>query len=325
MISLRNIFKKYTGFLRDLKVVYVINNWLNADKLKHNKELYKKYGIKKSIYSNISSEDIPKHLEDIPWIDKPNAKETIQAHPDFKTFNEIEQTAILHFIDNGYLILKGVYTDMEIDPLNRSIDNMLSDKKADFNFTGRKVMDAFHVSTEAKGFFKNERLLRLLSFLLGRKVIPFQSINFIEGSEQRAHSDFIHMTTEPLGYLIATWTALEDCHEGNGPLFYYPKSHRLPYVLSSDYETGHTTFTLGKENYPNYEDKIEEVIQSNQFEKQYFFAEKGDVLIWHSNLLHGGSPITEKGTTRKSMVCHYYAEDVVCYHELTQRPALMKH
>ena len=323
MALLRDIFKKYTGFLRDLKLVYVINNYLNADKLKHNKELYKKYGIKKSVFSNISSQDIPRH-QDIPWIDKSNAKETVQKHPDFKTFDSITQEAILHFIDYGYLILKNFYSETETNSLNQNINEILSDKKADFNFTGRKVMDAHKVSETAKGFFKNKELLRLLDFLLGRKVIPFQSINFIEGSEQRAHSDFIHMTTEPIGYLIATWTALEDCHDGNGPLFYYPKSHRLPYILSSDYETGHTKMMLGKDSYPNYEDKIDDVIKKHQLEKKYFHAERGDVLIWHSNLLHGGSPITQKGTTRKSMVCHYYAEDVVCYHELTQRPALMK-
>ena len=324
MALLRDIFKKYTGFLRDLKLVYVINNYLNADKLKHNKELYKKYGVQKSVFSNISSQEIPRHQDGIPWIDKPNARETVQKHPDFKTFDAATQAAILNFIDNGFLVLKNFYSENETNALNQNIEKILSEDKADFNFTDKKIMDAYKVSDTAMQFFKNKELIRLLDFLLGRKVIPFQSINFIEGSEQRAHSDFIHMTTEPQGYLIATWTALEDCHNGNGPLFYYPKSHRLPYVLSPDYETGHTKVMLGKKNYPNYEEKIGEVIEEYQFKKQYFHANRGDVLIWHSNLLHGGSPILQKGTTRKSMVCHYYAEDVICYHELTQRPALMK-
>ena len=256
--------------------------------------------------------------------DKPNARETVQKHPDFKTFDAATQAAILNFIDNGFLVLKNFYSENETNALNQNIEKILSEDKADFNFTDKKIMDAYKVSDTAMQFFKNKELIRLLDFLLGRKVIPFQSINFIEGSEQRAHSDFIHMTTEPQGYLIATWTALEDCHNGNGPLFYYPKSHRLPYVLSPDYETGHTKVMLGKKNYPNYEEKIGEVIEEYQFKKQYFHANRGDVLIWHSNLLHGGSPILQKGTTRKSMVCHYYAEDVICYHELTQRPALMK-
>lgn len=322
-MGLRDVFKKYTGFLRDLKLVYVVNNYLNANKLQHNKELYKKYGIRRSIFSNIGSKNIPRNTEEIPWIDLPNAKEQVQSHPDFQQFDTTTQQQILDFIDNGYLILEGFYQPTQVEELNGSIQNILNQQKADFNFTGRKIMDAHQVSEQADGFFRQPELLKLLTFLLGKPILPFQSINFIKGSEQRAHSDSIHMTTEPQGYLIATWTALEDVHEGNGALFYYPKSHRLPFVSCEDYNSGHTKWLLGKNSYPNYEDKIDAVIEAEQLEKKYFHAKKGDVLIWHSNLLHGGSAITNEGSTRKSMVCHYYTEDVVCYHELTQRPALI--
>ncbi|HHM20513.1 MAG TPA: phytanoyl-CoA dioxygenase, partial [Bacteroidetes bacterium] len=172
-------------------------------------------------------------------------------------------------------------------------------------------------------FFKNNRLLRLLDFLMGKKVVPFQTINFIEGSEQRAHSDSIHMMTHPPGYLIAAWIALEKVHQDNGPLFYYPGSHRLPYITTQDYDSGNTRFRLGSESNKRYEDKIAEVIEEAGLEKEYFFAEKGDVLVWHANLLHGGDPIRRPGATRKSMVAHYYCEDVICYHEISQRPALL--
>jgi ectoine hydroxylase-related dioxygenase (phytanoyl-CoA dioxygenase family) len=52
-------------------------------------------------------------------------------------------------------------------------------------------------------------------------------------------------------------------------------------------------------------------------------AKKGDVLIWHANLVHGGAPILNPALTRKSMVVHYYANDVIKYHEITERPSLM--
>ena len=126
MALLRDIFKKYTGFLRDLKLVYVINNYLNADKLKHNKELYKKYGVQKSVFSNISSQEIPRHQDGIPWIDKPNARETVQKHPDFKTFDAATQAAILNFIDNGFLVLKNFYSENETNALNQNIEKILS-------------------------------------------------------------------------------------------------------------------------------------------------------------------------------------------------------
>jgi len=322
-MKLRDIFKKYTGFLRDLKLVYIVNNFLNGDKLQHNKELYKKYGIRRSIFNNIGSKNMPKNETEIPWIDKPNAKEKVKSHPDFRALDEKLQQKVLGFIDNGFMILEGFYDDKIVDNLNQSIDNVLKQQKTDFNFTGRKIMDSHQVSEEANGIFRQPELLKLLSFLLGKPVLPFQSINFIQGSEQRAHSDSIHMTTEPQGYLIATWTALEDVYDGNGALFYHPKSHRLPFVSCEDYNSGHTKWLLGKNSYPNYEDKIQAVIEEQQLEKRFFHAKKGDVLIWHANLLHGGSAIKKEGSTRKSMVCHYYAEDVVCFHELTQRPALI--
>lgn len=323
MIQLGNIFKQYTGALRDLKLVYVLNNWLNANRLRHNKSLYKRYGIKRSIFSPIGSKDIPRHPEDIPWIDQPDALERVEARAGFKSFSNSWQQKIIQFIEEGYLILENFYDIRQVTQLNDEVEQLMSSGKLGENFTGRKIMNAHQLSDVIDNHFRQPDLLRLMSFLLGKEVLPFQTINFIRGSEQRAHSDSIHMTTEPQGYLAATWLALEKCHEGNGALFYYPKSHRLPFVSCEDYNAGHTAWMLGKKSYPNYEDFIAQLIQQHQLEKKVFHANAGDVLIWHSNLLHGGGAITKEGTSRKSMVAHYYTQEVVCYHELTQRPALI--
>jgi hypothetical protein len=324
MISLRSFFKKNTGWLRSLKLSYVINNLLNAKHLQHNKALYKKYGLRKSIYAPIGSQDFAKTSADLPWLDQPNAKEKLHAHPEFKQFSAATQQQLEQFVDQGYMILQSFFDEAEVERLNADIEQLLQKRTVDFNYTGRKIMESFRVSDIANQFFRDPELLNLLSFTLGKKVIPFHTINFLEGSEQRAHSDFIHMTTEPRGYLIAAWIALEDCHAGNGPLFYYPGSHRLPYTLTSDYPSGNTAWTIGAESNRRYEDKIEEIIRENSLQKQHFHAKKGDVLIWHANLIHGGEAIRDAGTTRKSMVAHYFAEDVICYHEISQRPALLE-
>lgn len=325
MISLRDLFKKQTGFLRGLKLSYIINNLLNADKLRHNKKLYKKFGVGKSIYAPIGSKDFGYSVaEDIPWLDMPGAENAVKKDPEFRKFSKEEQQQILSFIKDGFLILKGFYSEEEVALINEEVDAMLAERKTDFNYTGRKVMDAFRFSKVLEErFFRHPRLLRLMSFLLGKKVIPFQTINFIQGSEQRAHSDSIHMATQPPGYLIAAWAALEKIHEGNGPLFYYPGSHRLPYITTQDYDSGNTWMFIGEENNKRYEDKVEEVLQEANLEKRYFYAEPGDLLIWHANLLHGGEAIRKPGATRKSMVAHYFCEDVICYHEMSQRPALL--
>ncbi|HEY8971287.1 MAG TPA: phytanoyl-CoA dioxygenase family protein, partial [Puia sp.] len=128
----------------------------------------------------------------------------------------------------------------------------------------------------------------------------------------------------PLGYLIAVWIALEDTSPDNGPLFYYPGSHRLPYLLNSDFNEGETSLLLGNKDYIDYEDRIEEQIKQQSLQPEVFLAKKGDILIWHANLIHGGMPVKDHSLTRRSMVIHYYAKDVIKYHEITERPSLLK-
>jgi ectoine hydroxylase len=321
---LQRFFQKYTGILRAFKPLYAIHNFLNRDKLRHNRSLYEQFGLKKSIYASINSTDFDTHSTDIPWLDRPDALEKLSEHPDFHKFSPEIQAQIRHFIENGYLILRGWLDNGQIHEINTEVDRLLTEQKAGFNFTGRKIMAAYEISPIINHYFCQPELLNLLNFMMGKKIIPFHTINFIEGSEQRAHSDSIHMTTEPQGYLIATWTALDDCDSHNGPLFYYPKSHCFPYIMSPDYDSGSTKFLLGKDNNRQYENRIEALLKEKKLEKEYFYAKKGDILLWHANLIHGGSPILEKGRTRKSMVAHYFTEGVLCYHEMSQRPALIK-
>ena len=323
MRSLPQLFKKYTGRLREFKAVYVINNLLNSRQLQRNKALYQKYGLNKSIYAPLGKADFSNSQVDIPWLDRPNALQTLLTQPDFSGWSTEVQTELQRFVTDGYMILKNFFSDENVDLLNQEIDTLLQDRSIDFNYTGRKVMESFRVSPMADAFFRNKQLLKILNYAMGKEVIPFQTINFIKGSEQRAHSDSIHMTTEPQGYLIAIWIALEDIGPEQGPLEYYPGSHRLPFVSTLDYPSGNTKWTLGKETNKRYEDKIAEIIKDNNLVSKTFLAKKGDVLIWHSNLLHGGQAIKKEGATRKSMVAHYFCKEVICYHEMSQRPALL--
>lgn len=322
---LQRFFEKYTGSLRSLKIVYVIHNLLHAGRLWRNRVLYHRYGLRKSVFAPIGHRDFePQHHPDIPWLDRPDALENLEQNPEFQSFGQKLQVEIRRFVTDGYLVLENFFSPEDTLALNAEVDTLLNSGRAGFNYTGRKIFNLWEQSQLAKErFFQNAELLRLLSFLFDKPAVPFQSLNFTHGSEQRAHSDSIHMTTEPPGYLAATWIALEDCDKDCGPLFYYPGSHRLPFVSTDDYDSGNSTFALGSDSNRRYEDKIESMIVAKGLEKKAFLARRGDVLIWHANLLHGGAPILREAATRRSMVCHYFAEGVICYHEMTQRPALI--
>jgi ectoine hydroxylase len=315
--------QKYTGFLRSFRLVYNLYNLLHLQQLKSNKVFYEKFKIKRFLCQSIAHRHIVASNSEIPWMDNLNITTVqIQSHPDFATFSAIIQQQLLLWPQNGFMQIQGLFTN-EVNAINNEIETLQTQQKVDFNFTGRKIMDAWKQGNTIESVFKNEEIFKIISFIFQRNVIPFQTINFIYGSEQKPHSDSVHMTTEPLGYLAAIWIALEDIVEGSGELMYYPGSHKLPYLMSEHFDSGNNALFLGKNNYANYEEAIADVITKNNLTPAFFYAKKGDVFIWHANLLHGGSPITNPKQTRKSMVAHYYAQGVLCYHEISERPAIL--
>lgn len=62
---------------------------------------------------------------------------------------------------------------------------------------------------------------------------------------------------------------------------------------------------------------IEKTCQGAGLKPEIFVAKKGEILFWHANLVHGGSPRTDPSLSRKALVCHYLAEKAVTYHDLS--------
>jgi len=329
---MRKWLDRYYGTLRKIKANYVLLNIFNLKKLAHARRMYKKYGIQRSVLLPISSIDLPTtNTTDLPWLDTPEGVAKLPHAPGLQKFDAATREAILAWPQNGYLIMRGLFKPNEVAEINAEIDRLIRDKVVDFNFTGRKIMFAFHHSELLRKYVHDRRILDVMDFILGKKMNVFQSINFLTGSEQAAHSDSIHMTTYPLGYMTAAWIALEEITPDNGPLVYHPGSHKLHYLLNGQYDHGGNQFVIGEDAYLRYEQAVDRSIEESHFERKELLAQPGDVLLWHANLLHGGKKITGSGAgvtgplvTRKSMVIHCFADDVLCYHELTQRAAMME-
>lgn len=306
--------------MKRLKFVYAFYNFFHRKKLLHNVPVYKRLGIKKKYYSPVSSKDFidvdKSLLQDNRF---PIAPENTTL---FKRSGEETRKSILDFENKGFAILKNYLEEGSINMINNEIAHLLATRRVKFKY-GNKIMFAINKSTALKNIGNEPVLLELLSSLAGGEAKLFQSINFLMGSEQHTHSDSIHMTTYPLGGLLGVWIALEDIDEDNGPLHYYPGSHKLPYYLNSDYDNEGSYFMIGDKDYTEYEKMLAQKIIDHNIQKKVFTAKKGDLLIWHANLMHGGEPHLNKSRTRKSMVLHYFNMNCICYHEITQRPSLI--
>jgi len=305
--------------IRTYKFPYIVYNFFNKKKLKHNIPLYKKFGLDKSYFSSISSKDFSNLPANERKVDYSKLLETDL----YKNLSPENQNSVLEFDDKGFLVLRNFLTEKIADQINSEIDKLMSDGTVKFRYGG-KLMFVIHHSEIVKNIGNDKKLLEFLSVLIDGQAKLFQSINFINGSQQKTHSDSIHMTTYPLGGLLGVWIALEDVDESNGALHYIPGSHKLPYFLNSDYDNEGSTFKIGKKSYKAYEEFLEGKVKELGLKKEVFRAKKGDLLIWHANILHGGEPHLDKSKTRKSLVYHYFDEKSVCYHEVTQRPALFE-
>jgi len=176
------------------------------------------------------------------------------------------------------------------------------------NVSDGRVQDAWSYASCVRSLAAHPMVLELLSSLYGREPIPFQTLNFLRGTEQKTHSDAIHFHSWPQRWMCGVWVALEDVGEMNGPLHYYTGSHRLPILDMHD--TGSPSWGKKPSNsdYKYYEIAIQDLIKNVGLKKQQFLPAKGDCMIWAANLLHGGDRILDEKLTRVSQVTHYFFE-----------------
>ncbi len=256
-----------------------------------------------------------------------------------------EQKAVLskdqreQFGRDGYLILDSAGVSEEtldgiledVAPLYHPKGPERVDKSTGVRATGPRVQEAWRVSENTKSLALAPKILGALEELYGRKPQPFQTLNFNVGSQQLAHSDAFHFNCVPAGYMCGAWVALEDIDLDNGPVMYFPGSHKLKEATwhdvgldarKSDFSTHHEYMTARRKAYERYVERIQD--EHDYSEPDYATMKKGQVLIWASNLLHGGSPHRDPSRTRHSQVTHYFFEGVRSFNPMREVPGEQK-
>jgi hypothetical protein len=210
------------------------------------------------------------------------------------------------FHAQGYIAIPQIVPTDLCDRVRQQVEPMFEEEEA---IARRRVPDAWSKGADAvRDLAVFAPIQDLLRVLYERRPIPFQTLDFKWGTEQRGHSDSIHFSCIPARYMCGVWVALEDVDESNGPLFYFPGSHRLPELTG--YDLG---YSADDDFYPQYEDFQHALMGDLDIEPVEFHAAKGDALIWSSNVVHGGGPIGNSGSTRWSQVSHYFFDGCIYY------------
>ena len=239
--------------------------------------------------------------------------------------------------DSGFLVLEGFYSAAEADELKELIESSWTDRAnysdkvtidrdigtederrisfADADLairkTPHKLNDLYLESDRLREYQLGDRLRDVLSPMMGGTPMICNSLCFEYGSQQSDHFDTYFMPPLTRNRMVASWIAMEDVQLDAGPVRYYPGSHKiLPYRFS------HGRYNLKLDERPQCDEYVEHQLKERGLDPVLFSAKKGDVLIWHAHLLHGGTPINNPGLTRKSLVTHYFCcedWDDACY------------
>ena len=183
---------------------------------------------------------------------------------------------------------------------------------------GSRIENAWNISEHVKALASNETIMALLAKLYGRRAWPFQTLNFPMGSQQHFHTDAIHFSSVPERFMCGVWVALEDIGPQQGPLEFYPGTHKWP-VYGNEHigrkGVHHKLSTQG-----DFHELWEALVARAGIARETFCPRKGQTLIWAANLLHGGAAQHDPARTRWSQVTHYYFEDCAYYTPMKSDP-----
>lgn len=232
--------------------------------------------------------------------------------------------------ENGFLVLPSFFSNSEIYNLEEFVESCWRNRQRDGNplvidsnlefspirkrfrdaedsekNSVYKLNDVFLISDVVRDMALNTNLTGILRELSGGSVCICNSLIFERGSQQDLHVDTYYMPAPPGSRLIVTSICLEDVSVDAGPVAYVPKSHLIQPFRNSD----GTTHARNKEELDVANRYYQAQIAERGLSTEYFLGKKGDVLIWHEQLVHGGSEIKDFSQTRKSLVTHYWRHE----------------
>lgn len=174
-----------------------------------------------------------------------------------------------------------------------------------------RIMDAWRQNEDVRRIATNSQVRELVSYLYGRQAFPFQTLNFPVGTQQHFHSDAVHFSSLPERFMCGVWLAMEDIGPDQGPLLYYPGSHKWP--IYTRQHIGERYIPERGRHQSVFEPLWERLVDMHGVAPVRFYPKKGQALIWAANLLHGGDRHNSLNLTRWSQVTHYYFDDCVYY------------
>lgn len=144
----------------------------------------------------------------LPWVESPFFNQELQK----TDLDPALAEQMRRYAEDGFLIF-----DPEVD--ESVLNSALAEVQPLYGNDLRK-QDAWQTVPAVRQIAMASKIMEMLRLLYRREPIPFQTLNFPVGTQQRTHSDSIHFNSIPQRFMCGVWVALEDVRHDNGPLHY---------------------------------------------------------------------------------------------------------
>lgn len=210
------------------------------------------------------------------------------------------------FEEEGYLLVKGLFGPEQVEEIERTFE-AISHQTIPGHFVPElnanvvdplkrypRVMHPHRFNETAKAYMLHKPVMDVLRDLYGEEPLAAQSMFYYKppGSRGQAlHQDNFYLKVEP-GNCIAAWTAIDAADEENGGLLVVPKTNRFDIVCPDEADAAES-FTTHFVKPPKDRKAVPAVM------------DKGDVLFFNGNLIHGSYRNKSKDRFRRAFICHY--------------------
>jgi len=238
--------------------------------------------------------------EVVPWLDRADVDEsTLTPHQ-------------LEWRRDGVVTLRGFIPDELTEPY-------IKVRAAETNPAAWMTPSSYMHILEMRDLALYPPMMAVMKSLLGEALILQMCLTAWVSSERDWHQDDYLNPHFVNSWYTAVWIALGDIHPDSGPFEYIPGSHRWPLMRGekvrrflTEEELARRSPETGVNHWPRFAERfttpaVAAEIAARGGEVVPFLGKKGDVLIWHSRLMHRGSLPKIPWMERRTLIAHYSA------------------
>ena len=154
---------------------------------------------------------------------------------------------------------------------------------------------------QVKKITMSSKIKKMVSFFLKSEPILIQTMQFEIDPCTPPHQDSYYMNSRFNDGMIGVWFALEDIKKEAGRFFLINKSHQK---YKSNYKNLEITT-----NHKKYLNRMKQIVIQDHKKISAPYLNKGDIIIWNSNTIHGSAGVLNRNYSRFSLTAHYIKND----------------